>query len=79
MKFDRERGVTEWEEFSYILMFVVSSIMALVAVIYIVLDKLDWPGFLPSVRLYDILLTELVCGAILVFAYALLVTKRGVC
>jgi len=58
-------------------MFVVVSIMTLVAGIYTVLDKLDWLGLPPSVRLYDILLTESVGGVILVFVFVILRVIEG--
>ena len=60
-------------------MFVVASIMVLVAGMYIALDELDWLGLPPSVRSYEILLIESVGAAILVFAYAFSrVVKRGI-
>ena len=70
MKYLRIGGFTESGVFTHILMFVVASIMVLVAGLFMALDKMDWLGLSPSVRSSEILLIESVGGTILVFAYA---------
>lgn len=71
IKYSRKWDFTESVEVTHIFIFVVASIMVLMAGMNISLGDLDWLGLSTSIRSYEISLIESVGGAILVFAYAL--------